>query len=213
MKLFALCCLVASAVSGFASTYTYSPTPVDLNDLDHHMAYAWRIDGISLTNQTIVSASLTFSDIRNWNTSTNMLFVHLLDTAKGAGVTSFADSPGSDDQIIDNFAGSKYLSNPLVNGATTANTFLGSKSFTTTPVTYKITFTGAELTALTTYINNGNNIAFGIDPDCHFFNDGITFSFTTQSQTVNQVPETGLTATLFLLGLAGLAVARRSLDT
>jgi len=37
---------------------------------------------------------------------------------------------------------------------------------------------------LSAYFLNGSDIAFGFDPDCHFWNDGIAFSFTTTPNTV-----------------------------
>jgi hypothetical protein len=193
---------VISAVTSKAVTYT--PTPADLNDLDHHLAYSWRIDNINLGGATITGASLTFSNIANWDTNPNMLFVHLLDTAKDSGVRSFTDASGvpvPSNQINDNFAGWRYLVNPLVNGATTANTWLASQSFTMTPTTFTINFTQAQLAILQSYIASGNNIAFGIDPDCHFFNSGITFSFS--------VPEPASSAALLTLGLVSVGVARR----
>lgn len=178
------------ALSAAAASFTYAPTPADLNDLDHHSAYTWRIDNINLGGATITGATLTFKNIANWDANPNVLFIHLLDTAKHSGVSSFIDDP-NDNQMADNFAGSLYASNPLVSSGT-ANTFLTNKSFTTTPTTYTYTFTPAQLAALQSYITNGHNIAFGLDPDCHFFNDGVTFSMS--------VPEGGTTAVL--LGLA-----------
>ncbi len=36
------------------------------------------------------------------------------------------------------------------------------------------TFTSAQLAALALFISQGNNLAFGFDPDCHYWNNGIT---------------------------------------
>ena len=175
--------------------------------LDHHDAYTWRIDGVNLAGRTITSATLTFRNISNWDRNPNMLFVHLLDTARRAGVNSFQDAPATQVPVIDindDFAGTRYLNNPLV-APGTANTFLTSHSFTTTPTNFVYTFTANQLQVLSAYFLNGGDLAFGFDPDCHFWNDGIVFSFTT-APTATPEP-----ATLALLGtgLAGLYYSRK----
>ena len=58
--------------------------------MDHHRAYTWRIDNVNLPQgQTLTGATLTFHNISNWDTNPNMLFIHLLDTARNAGIASF----------------------------------------------------------------------------------------------------------------------------
>ncbi len=189
-------------------------------DLDHHRAYTWQINNIpSLAGKTITSARITFRGIANWDTNPNMLFVHLLNSANAGfngnnQIASVVDAAGEPvTNINDYFLGSNTLGPGGSN-----NTFLFSRGFNmvgqgasayfTGPGTYvaqdyTYTFNAAQLAALAAYISAGNNIAFGFDPDCHFWNNGVVFTIETAS-----VPEP-MSMILLGSGLAGLYLRKR----
>jgi hypothetical protein len=201
LSLAAICILALPSVAQ-ADTLTFIPTPADLNDLDHHQAYTWRLN-VNLNGQNLTGARVTFQNINSDGVEGNRLFVHLLDTAKFAGVASFTDEVdfGS---IIDDFVSTRYHNQAawlVANG--TADTFLVSQTFTTSSSNFVYDFTASQLAALGAYIANGGNIALGFDPDClasdcHFFNDQVKLEMFTES---NAVPEP-TTITLLATGLA-----------
>ena len=51
-----------------------------LTQIDHHDIYTWGFSGISLAGKTILSATLAFSQIYNWDTNQNRLYIDLLNS-------------------------------------------------------------------------------------------------------------------------------------
>jgi hypothetical protein len=66
--------------------------------------------------------------------------------------------------------------------------------------TYTYTFTEDQENALQSYIANDGKIAIGLDPDCHFYNNGVMLTLTTGPT----IPEP---ASLMLLGSGLFAAA------
>ncbi len=172
----AFVCLPASAAftEEPARTYTpisgmsYSPNPSDMYDLDHAYYYTWGIDlGFRSTDPgyEIQAAELVFRNIRNWDTNPNMLFLHLLDGAP-SGLQRDRDAQGRNDYDFDDaFAGQGVLLGEWSNDPA------GQR------VDLVFTFEGETLALLNQYAADGH-IGFGMDPDCHFYNDGIKFIAT-----------------------------------
>ena len=163
---------------------------------------------MNLTGSTITSATLTIRNISNWDSNANRLFIHLLDTARNAGVASFQDAPASQTPVTDindNFAGtalSEQSSGRVGNGKhipDVAVVYDHGEDLRLTPSR------PIRLSVLSAYFMNGGDIAFGLDPDCHFWNDGIVFSFTTKP-TATPEPTTMV---LLGTGLAGLYYNRK----
>ena len=173
-----------------AATYTFQPTPADLYDLDHSSYYTWGIDWDIPAGEIIVSASLSFDDIRNWDSESNDLWVHLLDSAT-AGVTSDRDNQGGGD----NFSGQGILLHHWQDLPASAQ-----------DITYD--FDPFEIATLNTYLTDGN-FGLGFDPDCHYYNNGITLNIETASVPI---PTTILLLGSGLLGF-GLLSRRKRVNT
>ena len=168
----------------WGSLYHLTPNPSDLSDLDHTKYYKWGINTPWSFLEDEVTATLTLKGIRNWDSGANVLFIHLLNYAP-LGVTSGNDYEGGGDY----FAGNGVL-------------LVQYNNLPTYPQDLVYTFTSAQLNSLLSYASDGR-FALGFDPDCHFYNDGISLDISDKPNT----PEPA-TVGLLLAGAFGLARKR-----
>lgn len=222
MKKLALLALIVCLVTGQsawaivnAQSYTFSPNPANLQNLEHAYYYSWGIQA-DLNASDIVGARLTIDNINDWQVESNdHLFVHMLDTAPtlsnriSSNVTRGTDNEGGGDR----FAGQGTL---LVDYSDT-NDYTERvrvgwwwQTITRNPAEDLIyDLTATDLISLRGFLADG---AFGLafDPDCHYYNDGISFTIYTQPhETVPPVVPEPATGALMLIGMGGMAAVRR----
>jgi hypothetical protein len=166
---------VLLAGQAFAETFTYVPSPADCWDLDHSYYYTWGIDVSGLQGLNITEVELVIENITNWDNNTNVLYLHLLDNAP-LGLTSHSDS---DNAFVDPFGGE----DGLIDAFTDTN-----GSATTQDLHYLFSDLGL-VPMVKTYAADGV-IGIGIDPDCHYWNDGITLIITAECQSSATKKET-----------------------
>jgi hypothetical protein len=192
--------MAGSALASVATIHEYnfapSPSGNDLTDLNHDSYYKWGINWSLPAGQDLLDATLTFTNIRNWASETNVLYAHLLPSAT-VGVTAYSDDQST---FVDNFTKNGNLPNTPLHtwwnlGTHGVNLVY---AFDSNP-----NDNGKEMTALATYVADGN-FGIGLDPDCHFCDCGVNLQIHTIEFGGPPLAPEPLTVLGMFLGLGGV---------
>lgn len=176
------------------TTFTFKPNPKDLNDLPHEKWFKWGINWDLPSGQCIQEASISYYNIYDWTKENNdVLYTTLINTVRRTGLTGGIDYQGGGNY----FAGKGVL--------------IGQWS---DPIGGKPRNVNLEYQIDSSYFGmlSDGNFGFGIDPDCHYYNDKIEVRIVTTNKLEGNspVPE-GTTAVLSLLGFGAMALPMRFL--
>lgn len=178
-----VCMGMMSCLSGAAIIYQPDDgagNPADLDDLDHYYYYTWGINlGFNSLDNEIDSAVLKINNINNWKDEENVLYIHLLD-----GTTP--DIPAGFTAYEDNFEG---FENAFDGQGIQIDAWVDADAQTNDCLVYILNPNQLEI--LNAYAQDGY-IVFGFDPDCHYYNQGASFTLTTVVPAPGAVALSGL---------------------
>jgi hypothetical protein len=185
-------------VPALGDVFVFTPSQSDLGDLDHNYSFVWGLKWQLAPGQIIESATLTYKNIYNWNSGTNVLYTHLLDTVvdpNGGQSPNWAQKAGYQTITI-----KRYDDESMNDAFLNQGVKLGEWSDPDGPLT-KTNLSYSISAANLSWLEDGN-FGFGVDPDCHYYNDKVSLTIVTRPELSPPVPAPGAA----VLGLLGLVV-------
>lgn len=213
-----VCVIVAAAACGSYADSTYRFEPLNyknLWNLDHNSFYSWGVKWDVPSGEIISSATLYIKNINDWKDEPNdVLYIRLLDNPP-VGEKKYWDGQKRIDQW--NWTSTSApvyplygAERPLVGFYTDEDGSYGNPKSAPYPQGTDLAFAfDADLLGYLNRFAADGVFGFGFDPDCHYYNSGISLEITTSPTRPGQIIPEPFSIMLGSLGLGVVALIRK----
>jgi hypothetical protein len=158
---------------------TMLPSNHDLDDLDHWQYYIWKVT--PTTTEQVTQATLSIDNINDWIIERgDILYIRLLSkTDINNAVSTLSMSAIASDiyRGTDNQASGDALSAYGIS----LTTYTDDDTITNPAEDFTYNFSSSQVSLLNDHLNNDGLFGIGFDPDCHYYNCGISLTLETQA--------------------------------
>lgn len=191
----------SAARAGEVSDYNVflTPNPSDMGDLAHAYYYVWKPAWDLPAGEVITKASLEFTNIWDWTDEENdNLYARLMNKYNTSELTKLVKG-GDVWYGVDNEAEGDFFQGT----GKRIGKWSDKKGGYERDKLLTFEFDDELIAKFNDFMADGK-FAIGIDPDCHYYNDGIQLKIATATAPV---PEP-ISSTLFLLGAGAFGLRR-----
>jgi hypothetical protein len=165
-------------------TYTFQPSDFDFDDLDHNYFYLWIVNWSLPANEITSGANLFIENINDWMVEDGgIMYMRLLSKENiDQAITNLSMDTHWNPPFQDMYRASdkEATSDAFSSFGYLLTTYTDDDGEPNPAENFAYTFNPLQVGLLNSYIASDNVFGISLDPDCHFYNDGVTLTIETQ---------------------------------